>query len=71
MPAISVFPLLVCSFQIYSGLMKWAALNKTAWKNGNFQIAVSLLYAYYDNFFLLSYKKLCHVLPSALIQEKI
>ena len=53
MPAISVFLLLVCYFQIYSGLMKWVALNKTALKklrNGNFQTVVSLLYAHYPIF---------------------
>ena len=44
----SAFLLYVCPFQIYSGLMKWDVINKTAWKrfeNGNFQIVVSLLYA--------------------------
>ena len=42
-------------FQIYSGLMKWVALNKTALKmlrNGHFQIVVSLLYAHYPIVFL-------------------
>ena len=74
MPAISVFLLLVCSFQIYSGKMKWVALNKTVNKrlrNVNFQTVVSLLYAHYPIFFLLSFKKHCHALPSALIQEKV
>ena len=53
MSSMSAFLLLVCSFQIYSGLMKWVALNKTALKrlrNGHFQIVVSLLYAHYPNF---------------------
>ena len=46
MPAMSAFFLLVCSFQIYSGLMKLAALKKRL-RNGNFQTVVSLLYAHY------------------------
>ena len=50
MSSMSTFLLLVCSFQIYSGLMKWVALNKTASKrlrNGHFQIVLSLLYFSY------------------------
>ena len=42
----STFLLLVCSFQIYSGLMKWLALNKTASKrlrNGHFKCCISLI----------------------------
>ena len=60
MPAMSAFILLVCSFQIYEGLIKWVALNKIVGKmprNGNFQIAVSLLYMYahYPIFIVLYY----------------
>ena len=37
----STFLLSVCSFQIYSGLIKWVALNKTVYnrlRNGHFQL---------------------------------
>ena len=74
MSTMSTFLLLVCSFQIYLGLIKWVALNKTALKrlrNGHFQIVVTLLYAHYPIFFLFSYKWYSHALPSALIQEKV
>ena len=46
MLVMSAFLLLVCSFQKYSGLMKWGVINKTVQKklkNDNFQIIVSLL----------------------------
>ena len=51
----STFLLLVCSFQIYSGLMKWVALLKQRkrLRNGHFQIVVSVLYALYPIFFLI------------------
>ena len=42
----SAFFLLVCPFQIHSGLMKWDVINKKRFENGNFQIVVSLLYAH-------------------------
>ena len=38
----SLFPLWVCFFQIYSVFLKLEVIN-----NGNFQIVVSLLYAHY------------------------
>ena len=48
-----VSPVCVCSFQIYSGLMKLDVINR----NGNFQFFVSLLYAHYPICFLLSCKQ--------------
>ena len=54
MSAMTAFRLWVCSFQIYSGLMKWDALNKIALKkdkSGNFKIVVTLLYAHNPIFF--------------------
>ena len=62
MPAMSAFLLLVCSFQIYSGLMKGVALDRTAWKrlrNGGFSLICSQpIFSYFHT---NSYAMLCLV----------
>ena len=72
MPVMPAFLLRVCSFQIYSGLMKWDVISKTALKGFEvafFQIVVSLLYVHYPKSFFSAYKQYCHAIPSALMQE--
>ena len=51
----SAFLLLVCPFQTYSGLMKWVALNKTAYKSKEMVIFKLLYLSYMPTTIYFSY----------------